>query len=142
MNQQEKQIIKNIVAVFPMLDESNKKYLLGLSEGMVLVRKQENASYKGKAAKRRLYRGKGGGVMAAAVLEIVKRITGFIVGVLIGYMMDRWAYKKIWNLKKPSRMKKISIRFLQWVIVLLLIFLFLVAVDLLGYVAITYLPVF
>ena len=73
--------------------------------------------------------------MAAAVLEIVKRITGFIVGVLIGYMMDRWAYKKIWNLKKPSRMKKISIRFLQWVIVL-------VAVDLLGYVAITYLPVF
>ena len=41
MNQQEKQIIKNIVAVF---DESNKKYLLGLSEGMVLVRKQENAS--------------------------------------------------------------------------------------------------
>ena len=44
MNQQEKQIIKNIVAVFPMLDESNKKYLLGLSEGMVLVRKQENAS--------------------------------------------------------------------------------------------------
>ena len=29
MNQQEKQIIKNIVAVFPMLDESNKKYLLG-----------------------------------------------------------------------------------------------------------------
>ena len=32
--------------------------------------------------------------MAAAVLEIVKRITGFIVGVLIGYMMDRWAYKK------------------------------------------------
>ena len=25
MNQQEKQIIKNIVAVFPMLDESNKK---------------------------------------------------------------------------------------------------------------------
>ena len=69
--------------------------------------------------------------MAAAVLEIVKRITGFIVGVLIGYMMDRWAYKKIWNLKKPSRMKKISIRFLQWVIVLLLIFLFLVAVDLL-----------
>ena len=84
----------------------------------------------------------GGGVMAAAVLEIVKRITGFIVGVLIGYMMDRWAYKKIWNLKKPSRMKKISIRFLQWVIVLLLIFLFLVAVDLLGYVASTYLPVF
>ena len=80
--------------------------------------------------------------MAAAVLEIVKRIPGFIVGVLIGYMMDRWAYKKIWNLKKPSRMKKISIRFLQWVIVLLLIFLFLVAVDLLGYVAITYLPVF
>ena len=80
--------------------------------------------------------------MAAAVLEIVKRITGFIVGVLIGYMMDRWAYKKIWNLKKPSRMKKISIRFLQWVIVLLLIVLFLVAVDLLGYVAITYLPVF
>lgn len=80
--------------------------------------------------------------MAAAVSEIVKRITGFIVGVLIGYMMDRWAYKKIWNLKKPSRMKKISIRFLQWVIVLLLIFLFLVAVDLLGYVAITYLPVF
>ena len=80
--------------------------------------------------------------MAAAVLEIVKRITGFIVGVLIGYMMDRWAYKKIWNLNKPSRMKKISIRFLQWVIVLLLIFLFLVAVDLLGYVAITYLPVF
>ena len=76
------------------------------------------------------------------MLEIVKRITGFIVGVLIGYMMDRWAYKKIWNLKKPSRMKKISIRFLQWVIVLLLIFLFLVAVDLLGYVAITYLPVF
>lgn len=74
--------------------------------------------------------------MAAAVLEIVKRITGFIVGVLIGYMMDRWAYKKIWNLKKPSRMKKISIRFLQWVIVLLLIFLFLVAVDLLGYAAI------
>ena len=71
-----------------------------------------------------------------AVLEIVKRITGFIVGVLIGYMMDRWAYKKIWNLKKPSRMKKISIRFLQWVIVLLLIFLFLVAVDLLGYAAI------
>ena len=56
MNQQEKQIIKNIVAVFPMLDESNKKYLLGLSEGMVLVRKQENASSKGKAAKRRLYR--------------------------------------------------------------------------------------
>ena len=44
MNQQEKQIIKNIVAVFPMLDESNKKYLLGLSEGMVLVREQENAS--------------------------------------------------------------------------------------------------
>ena len=80
--------------------------------------------------------------MAAAVLEIVKRITGFIVGVLIGYMMDRWAYKKIWNLKKPSRMKKISIRFLQWVIVLLIIFLFLDAVDLLGYVAITYLPVF
>ena len=78
----------------------------------------------------------------AAVLEIVKRITGFIVGVLIGYMMDRWAYKKIWNLKKPSRVKKISIRFLQWVIVLLLIFLFLVAIDLLGYVAITYLPVF
>lgn len=71
-----------------------------------------------------------------AVLEIVKRITGFIVGVLIGYMMDRWAYKKIWNLKKPSRMKRISIRFLQWVIVLLLIFLFLVAVDLLGYAAI------
>ena len=43
MNQQEKQIIKNIVAVLPMLDESNKKYLLGLSEGTVLVRKQENA---------------------------------------------------------------------------------------------------
>lgn len=43
MNQQEKQIIKNIVAVLPMLDESNKKYLLGLSEGMVLVRKQKNA---------------------------------------------------------------------------------------------------
>lgn len=74
--------------------------------------------------------------MAAAVLEIVKRITGFIVGVLIGCMMERWAYKKIWNLKKPSRMKEISIRFLQWVIVLLLIFLFLVAVDLLGYAAI------
>lgn len=32
--------------------------------------------------------------MAAAVLEIVKRITGFIVGVLIGCMMERWAYKK------------------------------------------------
>ena len=74
--------------------------------------------------------------MAAAVLEIVKRITGFIVGVLTGCMMERWAYKKIWNLKKPSRVKKISIRFLQWVIVLLLIFLFLVAVDLLGYAAI------
>lgn len=80
--------------------------------------------------------------MAAVVLEIVKRITGFIVGVLIGCMMERWAYKKIWNLKKPSRVKEISIRFLQWVIVLLLIFLFLVAVDLLGYAAITYLPVF
>ena len=74
--------------------------------------------------------------MAAAVLEIVKRITGFIVGVLIGYMMDRWAYKKIWNLKMPSRVKEFSIRFLQWVNVLLLIFLFLVAVDLLGYAAI------
>ena len=72
----------------------------------------------------------------AAVLEIVKRITGFIVGVLIGCMMERWAYKKIWNLKKPSRVKEISIRFLQWVIVLLLIFLFLVAVDLLEYAAI------
>ena len=44
MNQQEKQIIKNNVAVFPMLDESKKKYWLGLSEGMVWVRKQENAS--------------------------------------------------------------------------------------------------
>lgn len=75
-------------------------------------------------------------VRMAAVLEIVKRITGFIVGVLIGCMMERWAYKKIWNLKKPSRVKEISIRFLQWVIVLLLIFLFLVAVDLLGYAAI------
>ena len=32
--------------------------------------------------------------MAAAVLEIVKRITGFIVGVLIGHVMERWAYKK------------------------------------------------
>lgn len=81
-------------------------------------------------------------VVRMAVLEIVKRITGFIVGVLIGCMMERWAYKTIWNLKKPSRVKKISIRFLQWVIVLLLIFLFLVAVDLLGYAAITYLPVF
>ena len=56
-----------------------------------------------------------------AVLEIVKRITGFIVGVLIGCMMERWAYKKIWNLKKPSRVKEISIRFLQWVIVLVFI---------------------
>ena len=80
--------------------------------------------------------------MAAAGLEIVKRIIGFIVGVLIGCMMERWAYKKIWNLKKPSRMKRISIRFLQWTIVLLLVFLFLVAVDLLGHAAITYLPVF
>lgn len=88
------------------------------------------------------FTGEGGGAMAAAVLEIVKRITGFIVGVLIGCMMERWAYKKIWNLKKPSRVKEISIRFLQWVIVLLLVFLFLVAIDLLGYVAITYLPVF
>ena len=85
--------------------------------------------------------GEGGGAMAA-VLEIVKRITGFIVGVLIGCAMEGWAYKKIWNLKKPSRVKEISIRFLQWVIVLLLVFLFLVAIDLLGYVAITYLPVF
>lgn len=80
--------------------------------------------------------------MAAAVLEIVKCMTGFILGVLIGHVMNTWAYKKIWNLKKPSRAKEISIRFLQWVIVLLLIFLFLVAVDLLGYVAITYLLVF
>lgn len=80
--------------------------------------------------------------MAAAVLEIVKCMTGFILGVLIGHVMNTWAYKKIWNLKKPSRVKEISIRFLQWVIVLLLIFLFLVAVDLLGYAAITYLPVF
>lgn len=85
----------------------------------------------------------------AAVLEIIKRITGFIVGVLIGCAsiligcaMERWAYKKIWNLKKPSRVEEISIRFLQWVIVLLLVFLFLVAVDLLRYVAITYLLVF
>ena len=30
----------------------------------------------------------------AAVLEIVKRITGFIVGVLIGCAMEGWAYKK------------------------------------------------
>ena len=71
--------------------------------------------------------------MAAAVLEIVKRITGFIVGVLIGCVMERWAYKKIWNLKKPSRVKEVSIRFLQWLIVLFLIFLYLVVVDLLGY---------
>lgn len=71
-----------------------------------------------------------------AALEIVKRITGFIVGVLIGHVMNRWAYKKIWNLKKPSRVKEVSIIFLQWVIVLLLIFLYLVMADLLGYVAI------
>lgn len=51
----------------------------------------------------------------AAVLEIIKRITGFIVGVLIGCAsiligcaMERWAYKKIWNLKKPSRVEEIS----------------------------------
>lgn len=80
--------------------------------------------------------------MAAAVFEIVKCMTGFILGVLIGHVMNTWACKKIWNLKKPSRVKEISIRFLQWVIVLLLVFLFLVAVDLLGYAAITYLPVF
>lgn len=72
----------------------------------------------------------------AAVFEIVKWMTGFIIGVLIGHVMNTWAYKKIWNLKKPSRAKEISIRFLQWVIVLLLVFLFLVAIDLLGYVAI------
>lgn len=78
----------------------------------------------------------------AAVFEIVKWMTGFIIGVLIGHVMNTWAYKKIWNLKKPSRVKEISIRFLQWMISLLFIFLFLVAVDLLEYAAITYLPVF
>ena len=53
MNQQEKQIIKNIVAVFPMLDESNKKYLLGLSEGMVLVRKKAKPPSGGERRKRK-----------------------------------------------------------------------------------------
>lgn len=38
MNEKEKQIIKNIARVLPILDESKKNYLLGLGEGMVLMK--------------------------------------------------------------------------------------------------------
>ncbi len=38
MSEKEKQIIRNIVRVLPVLDESKKNYLLGLGEGMVIMK--------------------------------------------------------------------------------------------------------
>lgn len=38
MSEKEKQIIKNIAEVLPFLDENKKNYLLGLGEGMVIMK--------------------------------------------------------------------------------------------------------
>lgn len=45
MNQQEKQILENIAKALPEMTDYQKNYLLGLGEGMVLMKeKQKNAS--------------------------------------------------------------------------------------------------
>lgn len=42
MNEKEKQILENIAKVLPAMDEQQKNYLLGLGEGMVIMKgKQE-----------------------------------------------------------------------------------------------------
>lgn len=80
--------------------------------------------------------------MAAAVLEIVKRITGFIVGVLIGLHDGKMGIQKNMESKETFSCEGDFYQIPAMDDCALLVFLFLVAIDLLGYAAITYLPVF
>lgn len=41
MNEKEKQILENIANALPALDEEQKNYLLGLGEGMVIMKNRQ-----------------------------------------------------------------------------------------------------
>lgn len=46
MKDMEQQIIKNIAEVLPTMNECQKNYLLGLGEGMVMMKKRKDESQK------------------------------------------------------------------------------------------------
>lgn len=41
MNDREKQILEKICTIFPRLNPENQKYVLGIAEGMAMVRAEE-----------------------------------------------------------------------------------------------------
>ena len=41
MNEKEKQILENIAKALPAMDEEQKNYLLGLGEGMVIMKEKQ-----------------------------------------------------------------------------------------------------
>lgn len=47
MSPQEQQIIKNIAEALPAMNENQKNYLLGLGEGMLLMKKKEKRKEAG-----------------------------------------------------------------------------------------------
>ena len=46
MNEKEKQILENIAKVLPVLDDKQKDYLLGLGEGMVIMKQKAEEEQK------------------------------------------------------------------------------------------------
>ncbi|MFR4336940.1 hypothetical protein [Pseudoruminococcus massiliensis] len=46
MSEKEKEIIKKLSDTIPKLDDSKKNYILGVAEGMAMVRESEKADRK------------------------------------------------------------------------------------------------
>lgn len=46
MNEKEKKIIKKLSDTIPKLDDNKKNYILGVAEGMAMVRESEKADRK------------------------------------------------------------------------------------------------
>lgn len=46
MSEKEKQILENIAKALPALDEHQKNYLLGLGEGMVIMKDKQEEEQK------------------------------------------------------------------------------------------------
>ena len=42
MNEKERQILENIAKALPAMDEQQKNYLLGLGEGMVIMKEKQD----------------------------------------------------------------------------------------------------
>lgn len=48
MSEKEKEILQKLSKTVPKLDESNKKYLLGVADGMALMNEQQKGERNGE----------------------------------------------------------------------------------------------